>query len=100
MTIVAAGVHLPGHKGLIVKARAFLDGQGIHVCPEHKGFAWEGPFEDPYNAGGFHLLCHFNAQLAQFFGHDSGGAELLVAQFGVPMEVATQLDDLWKVMIT
>jgi hypothetical protein len=97
---MAAGVHLSGHKGLIFKTGIFLDGQGVHVGSEHKGFPRMGAFEDSNDAGGFHLLGDLDAQPAQFIGYYPGSAVLLVAKLGMHVEVTAQLDDPGKESIT
>jgi hypothetical protein len=93
MAIVTTGVHLPRNNGFIVQAGVLLDGQGIHVCPEHKGPARVGTLEDADDTGGFDLLGDLDSQFAQFIGHDSCSSEFLVSQFGVPVEVVPQFDD-------
>ena len=102
MGVVAAGVHdrhgppLPRRRDLGSERQAglFLDRQSVHIGAQGHDLAGLAALEDPDHAGLAHALADLEAQGLQLLGDDGGGADLLVAELRMLMNVAAPGDDL------
>ena len=96
MGVVAAGVHhahllaVPFGLGLAGERDVdfFSHWQAVHVGAQGHHRAGQPALEQPHHAGVGHAGLHIvEAQRTQMLGHDAGGAEFPVAQFGMGVEV-------------
>ncbi len=100
--VVPAGVGAVGHLGAVgAVGLAVRDGQGVDVGPQGEHARPAGPLSrlgagadvaDEPGADGQHTRCQTGP--LQPFLDRGGGAELLVAQLGVHVEVATEGHEL------
>ncbi len=90
MTIVTAGVHLPGHSGFVRNVAGFLDRQRVHVRAQADDLAALALLaaNDTDHAGLANARNHLvTPELAQFVGDQSGGTVDVVLQFGVGVDI-------------
>jgi hypothetical protein len=97
--VVAAGVHDAGVQGLVGQARLFLDRQGIHVGPDRDRHAGLAAAEDGHDAGLGDARADLQAEALKPRGDEAGGLELAVAELGIHMDEAADLDDLGSVLL-
>ena len=102
MAVVPTGVHDTHFLAVPVAARLAGKGQvdflrhrqAVHVGAQRHHGAGQRALQQPHHAGvgdaGAHLV---QPQRLQVQGHDLGGAEFAVAQFGVLVQVAPPGDD-------
>jgi hypothetical protein len=92
---MAAGMHLAGHRRSVGLAESLGDGQRVHVGAQADGGTLAPAAADQADDAGLahagdHLVA---AEFAQLFGHEGGGLVLLVAQFGMAVDVMAPLGD-------
>ena len=90
--VVAAGVHQAGIVLANGRPDVLLDRQRVHVGPdgEHRARATALNQADDARLADAGLMG--NAEAAQFARDDPGGADLLEAEFGMGVDVATDVD--------
>src|SRR3954471_4840868 len=98
MTIVAAGMHLAGHRRSIWEIVRLLDRQCIHVGAQSDDPAAIVPLaaaDHPHHAGtpdaGHHLVA---AEALELLGDRSRGAMYVIKQFGMGVDVVPPSGDL------
>ncbi len=97
VAVMAAGVHLAGHRRLVGKLARLLQRQGVHVGaqPDHLARAVAGAADDADHAGApdprHHLVA---AERLELLGDRGGGAVDVVEQLGMGMDVAPPGGDL------
>jgi len=94
VAIVAAGVHLAGVLAGVGEGVEFLHGQGVHVGAQANApaaGAAVAAMDDANHPGLAHATVYGNAPFGEFLGHQVGGANLLEAEFGVGVDVASDL---------
>ena len=97
MAVMAAGVHLAGHRRLVGDVVRLLQRQGVHVGaqPDHLARAVAGAADDADHAGApdprHHLVA---AERLELLGDRRGGAVHIVEQLGMGMDVAPPGGDL------
>ena len=97
VAVMAAGVHLAGHRRLVGKLARLLQRQGVHVGaqPDHLARAVAGAADDTDHAGApdprHHLVA---AEPFELLGDRRGGAVDVVEQLGMGMDVAPPGSDL------
>ena len=99
VAVMAAGVHLAGHRRLVRQSGFLLDRQRVHVgaqADDLVGFALAA-VDDADHPGaaeaGHHLVA---AEGLELVGDDAGGAQDVVLQFRVGMQIVPPFGDLGR----
>ena len=93
--VMAAGVHDAGGLGGVFGAGLLLDWQGVHIGAHAHGPARRLAPDDPDDAGAPNPFDNLvAAEGAEFFSDDPGGADRVVHQLRVLMQIASPCGDL------
>ena len=93
--VVAAGVHQAGVGAGEGQAGRLLDRQRVHIRSDCQHWARAAAVNQAYDAGFTHLRLMLDAEPCQFGRDDARGANLLEGEFGMGMDVAPDLYQLW-----
>jgi len=89
---MTASVHDAGIARAVGLGADLADGQGVHVCADSDAAALAFAFEQgDYTCDG-HAFLHFETKCAKLVGHHFGGANLLIGQFRIRMQITPDLD--------
>ncbi len=94
VAVMAAGVHDARDGGAVLCFVELLDGQCVHIGPEHDGPARQVSLQDTRNAGDGQACLHLQTQVGKVACDDRRGPLLLEPQLGVGMEIPAQADHL------
>ena len=89
MAVMAAGMHLAGHRRTVISAGDLVNRQGIHIGAQADGGTRPLPVDDGNDAGdrnAFVDLVH--AELAQSVSDEGGGGMAIEGQLGVLVQMA------------
>ena len=94
MAVVSAGVHFAFDGAGVGESGFFVNGQGVDVGPQQDGLL---PFAGQVSQGpraAAQVAHMLNAKFGQVLADDFGGSVLVVRQFGMPMDVVADLDEI------
>ena len=86
VAVMAAGVHDLRDQGLIGEPRCLLDREGVHIGPQAHALSRWPPLDLNHKAGGIEPVI-WQAQLLRLSFKPLGGAELLIPQLWVLMQI-------------
>ena len=92
--IMAAGVHLARVLAAKSEAGAFLDRQRVHVGADGEQLAGSAPLDGADDAGAADAGLGGDAEAGEFARDDTGGTDFLEGEFGMGVEVASDLDQV------